>query len=158
MFFIRSFEVMYQFVNEAIATLTAYINGQVTALTTYVGEQLATRDKTVNRGSRNRTDYDKGALDIDNTYHDLSFANIVPAGTKFIQFEVLLQNNTLYEVVTFREKGYYYHYTVHKMYIQAEHIPISFRFWMGVNEDLLIEYHATLSVWSAIDITVVAWK
>ena len=41
MFFIRSFEAMYQFVNEAIATLTVYIDGQVLALTTYVNEQIA---------------------------------------------------------------------------------------------------------------------
>jgi len=142
----------------AITDLTTYIEGEITTLTTYVDEQIATCDRTVNRGNKTSPDYIKTQLIIDDDFHDLSFTGIVPEGTKFIQLQVEVQADLAGRGFRLKEKGYHNHFVCMKLYTQEPNIPIDYRFWIGINEDRVIEYSYGNIVWMTIDITVVAWK
>jgi len=172
MFFIRSFEAMYQFVNEAIATLTVYIDAAILAvnntiteaiadLTTYIDDEIDAIPpslKWYDAGDIETHSFRQEYFSLNGAWHDLDLSSIIPEGTKQVRLSITFKADSVGRSVYFRKSGnteYINVATICEYYAKALHY---FQIDVFCSDDLQIAYKGYSDIIiTQLDVDVIAW-
>ena len=149
MFFIRSFEAMYQYINEAIATLTTYIDEQIASVPTGM--------KFVDRGDPAVADFDKNALTESGAWIELDLSGIIPKEARLVKLRLVAQSELLTATCSVRKKGNINEVNVDRLEVSATGVPYCVTLCVACGSDGIIEYKFSAIMFWALDITVRGW-
>ena len=111
----------------------------------------------VDRGDPAAYDVAVGALTTDGTYRDLDLSAIVPAGAVAIHLCGNIQDDTAGSNVAFRENGNSNAFNILAQATQVVNVTVYFDGIVKCDANRVIEYLATNTAWTAINITVRGW-
>ncbi len=113
----------------------------------------------IDRGDPAAADYGVGDLTTDGTWRDLDLGTdvSVPSGAKAVALVVTIKDEVAGNVIRFRENGNSDEATAPAVYMQAVNVTNSGSFTVSVDSSQIIEYNASNTTWTTIDITVLGW-
>ena len=111
----------------------------------------------VDRGDPVVMDFDKTDITADGAWHDLDLSVIVPAGAKLVDIAFEIQNDTIGLYVMLRRHGGVGTANILRQYIQRSAVNIRQRGFVVLDVDRIIEYWASSTTWTMINITVCGW-
>ncbi|MBA7524153.1 hypothetical protein ES705_16290 [subsurface metagenome] len=172
MFFIRSFEAMYQYVNEAMRLITVYIDESIaaipeyddTALTEYIdaqvaalNESIAALPKYVDRGHVTEPDFTKADLTLDGDWYDLDLSGIIPVGTTDVLLGTKLQSGAMGGSLMVHTPNTDDFYNVDSTQTLADWPLLRDSLFVSCDANRIIRYYGTFIYWETLDITVRGW-
>ena len=111
----------------------------------------------VDRGDPSAWDFSVGDLTTDGTWRDLDLSSIVPAGAKAVVIKLLIQDDTADYQFLLRENGNSNTYNILVSRILVADILHADESIVAVDSARKIEYLATNTTWTRIDILVKGW-
>lgn len=118
---------------------------------------LLGRKNLVNRGDPFLSDFTETNLTTNATWQDLDLSAIVPAGATAVELRCGINDGLVASVIIFRKKGHTHLYNAQALYIQVANIPYDCTFTLFCDANRLIEYYATNTTWTNINIIVLGW-
>lgn len=111
----------------------------------------------VDRGDPAAFDFVHGTLTIDNTWHDLSLASIVPAGAIAVALYISIWSDAVNTVIAFRKKGNSNEFNLSKHITQVANIYNFSDLMVIPDSNRIIQYKGASGGNQEIDITVKGW-
>lgn len=109
------------------------------------------------RGDPGVKDFGIGDFTTNDAWHDLDLSGIVPAGAKAVALSVLIKDNAINSTFLLRKNGNTGGVNVSKMRTQVANLFHDGDCIVALDSNRIIEYYATSTVWTGIDITVKGW-
>lgn len=138
-----------------IDLLRTYISEHDTSLTTL---EAAVYVNYVDRGDPAAVDFAVGALTTDGAWHDLDLSSIVPASAKAVILRAAIEDDAASSAFAFRKNGNSNAINIARQTTQVSgvtiHIPPTI---VPVDANRVVEYLATNTTWTTINIAVCGW-
>jgi hypothetical protein len=138
-----------------IDLLRTHISEHDTSLTTL---EAAVYVNYVDRGDPAAFDFAVGDLTTDGAWHDLDLSSIVPASAKAVIIKVAIEDNAAGNAFAFRKNGNSNAFNIARQATQVAdvtiHMPPTI---IPVDTNRVIEYLATSTTWTTINIQVCGW-
>lgn len=109
------------------------------------------------RGDTATYDWTLATLTTDGTWRDLDCSLIVPVGTKGITIDILAKDNLVNTKLLLRKKGHTLATSPQVLWIQVANIWIEEPRTIACDNDRKIQYLATNTVWTSLNLTVRSW-
>lgn len=119
---------------------------------------IAERTGRVNRGDPAATDWDETDLTTDATWRDLDLSSVVPAGARFVHLLVEVTDDAANSLIKFRRNGNLNAIACPMVVAQVANQFVAHDIIVACDSARVIEYYATNTTFSAIDITVLGWE
>ena len=113
--------------------------------------------KYYHRGDASSVDFDLGDLTTDGTWRELDLSSIVPAGATATALHVRLTDNEANRFMVLRKNGDTGGENRSVIRTQVIDITISQDMIVGLDDDRKIQYNASNTTFSTIEITVKGW-
>ena len=113
--------------------------------------------KITDRGDPAAWDWQVGALTTNGAWQTLDCSAIVPEGAKFINFRIYLQDDVAGSTFLMRENGNAYAYNCGSLLTQVANVVIDSMFIVACDSNRVIQYNATNTTWTDINILVRGW-
>jgi len=111
----------------------------------------------IDRGDPAANDKTLSDFTTDNAYHDLNLSSIVPAGATWILLKVVVMSSTIPAYIRFRKKGNSNSINVAVADCIQANLSHPYQFLCPCDADRVIEYYASNSTWSSIQLSVSGW-
>lgn len=108
-------------------------------------------------GDNSAYDFTLSDLTTDGTWVDLDLSGIVTKGTKQVHLSVLVKDDAAGSEILFRKNGNVNAYSVGGAVTQVANVANYGDVWVECDVDRVIEYKATNTTFTNIDITVLDW-
>lgn len=109
------------------------------------------------RGAAGAVDFTIGQLTADNSYHDLTFDSICPAGSKVIHLQATLKSPTVNSFVYMTYKGDGSSKNVNFYRLWNVDTILGMQFFVPCDEDRAISYALKNVAWTTVNFTVIGW-
>lgn len=120
---------------------------------------LTTDAGIVDRGDASAADYAIGDLTANNSWHDLSFSSVAPAGAKILKLFVELSDETVANSqIKFRKNGNTNEKNIEAVQLQEANIIRFGSIWVFCDSNRTIEYKIPTTTITTLNITNVGWK
>ena len=119
--------------------------------------QLGTGGTYVDRGDPAAWDWIDANLTTDGNWNDLDLSSIVPVGAKTVLLRVRIIDDATDKAIQMRENGNSNGYNVAALVTLVANLSIEGNFIVGCDADRVIEYNASNTSWTNIDICVRGW-
>ena len=138
-----------------IDLLRTYISEHDTSLTTL---EAAVYVNYVDRGDPAAVDFAVGALTTDGAWHDLDLSSIVPASAKAVIIRAQIEDNAAGSIFAIRKNGNSNIVNNARQVTQVADVPIHITpTIVPVDTNRVIEYFASNTTWTTINIAVCGW-
>jgi len=114
-------------------------------------------NKYVDRGDPDAYDFEVGDFTTDENWYDLDLSAIVPPNTTLVHLRIWVQNTTANQNFVLRKNGNTNSYNCIKLTTQNADIPFALDLWCPVDSNRVIEYFASNSTWTNINIVIRGW-
>jgi len=111
----------------------------------------------VDRGDAAGFDWDETTLTEDGTWYDLDCSSVVPAGAKAILFYVLINDNSVGVAFQMRQNGNSNLIALNSVRTQVADAYNEASFIVPCDSNRVVEYRATATTWTSIDIVIMGW-
>lgn len=102
-------------------------------------------------------DFNKDNLTEDGTWYSLDLSSIVPKGATMVRFRIDLEDNAAGSFIQFKKNGQTNSKNSQILYTQVADIMNSADFVIECDEDQKVEYAATSTVFTTINISIRGW-
>ena len=138
------------------ATLTATELGYVDGVTSAIQTQIDGKGY-IDRGDPTGYDFALGDFTTDGNWHDLDLSSIVPAGAKAVVLRVVIQDDAVASVVSFRKNGNANNYSMLTTRTQVADIVLDGNYIVPCDTGRVIEYKTTATTLSLLAVTIIGW-
>ena len=111
----------------------------------------------VDRGDPSSVDFAVGDLTTDGTVHDLDLSSIVPVNASSVLLHVIVKDGTVGNRIRFRKNGNSNMINIGVVRTQAANIDINQDVIIALDANRVIEYDATNTVFTTLEIIVKGW-
>jgi len=118
---------------------------------------LLGRKNLADRGDPSAIDYDQNTLISNGLWQNLDLSALVPPGATAIVLRVGVLDGTTGIYVAFRKNGNINTISAHYIYTQVANVPRRRSMTIFCDTDRVIEYVATNTTWTMIEIVVLGW-
>jgi hypothetical protein len=109
------------------------------------------------RGDPSAYDFTLGDLTTNGTWQDLDLSSIVPEDAIAVVLRVSIQDDATNNVLRFRKNGNSNTHSMQVVNTQVADLVNNAQFIVFCDTDRVIEYYATNTTWTAINIVVTGW-
>jgi len=109
------------------------------------------------RGDPAAVDFDVDDLTQDETWNDLDLSTIVPEDAVSVVLEVKIKDDAVNSIVKLRKNGNTNAISVASLKTQVADISVYQNITIPCDTSRVIEYYATNTTWTIMDVTVVGW-
>jgi len=118
---------------------------------------LVGRVNYVDRGDPVANDFVETDLTTDATYRDLDLSSIIPANTKLVLLRIMITDNSVSSMLSFRKNGNSGGYNIARVRTQISGVSNDANLLVSPDSNGVIEYHASNVAWDSIKIVVRGW-
>jgi hypothetical protein len=141
--------IEYQTSNTTFTKITLVVQGW-TLSTSGTG-------RFVDRGDPSGSDFSLGDLTTDGTWRDLDLSGILPAGASAVKMICVIEDDAANNAILFRKNGLSNELNRSECRTQVSGIDVAYDITVPVDGSGVIEYNATNTTWTRIDIIVKGW-
>ena len=121
------------------------------------GGGAAQGNSYVDRGDVAAPDFAVGDLTTDGAYHDMDLSSIVPAGAVAVHIRVDCTDDSVASTFNLRENGNSNSINVFQVICRIANVTVSQDGIVTCDSSRVIEYFATNTVWTSLNVTVKGW-
>jgi len=118
---------------------------------------LVGRINLVDRGDPTPWDFTLSDFTTNGAWHDLPLDDIVPPGTICVKFYLLIQAQTIGNLINFRKKGNILGWNYAQSTNQVADTPMPSEHDVFCDSNRVIQYNASPITWAGIDMIISAW-